>query len=236
MSKSRGNVVNPDEYIDRYGADALRMYLMFLGPYDQGGDFRDTGMAGMYRFLERVWKASQNKINGKTNTGLKLQIMLQKTIKKVTEDIGKFKYNTAIASLMEFMNVYEENEREQKAENREQFSKEDAAKLFKLFAPFAPYITEEIWHRLYPDSSGSIHSSQWPEYDSKILEGEQVEIPIQINGKTRAVMAVDPAVAQSQSEVVKVIMDNRQVSKYLENKKIVKIIFVANKIINLIIS
>ena len=153
----------------------------------------------------------------------------------MTEDIAKFKYNTAIAALMEFMNVYEEKGRKQKTENREQISKEDAAKLIKLFAPFTPYLAEEIWHQLYPGSSGSIHSSSWPEYDPKMLAGEQIEIPVQINGKTRTVLSVNPAVAKSQPEVVKVIMDNQQVSKYLENKKIAKIIFVAGKIINLIV-
>ena len=241
MSKSRGNVVNPDEYISRYGADALRMYLMFLGSYDQGGDFRDTGMAGMYRFLERVWRVFHNRVKkqktkNNENIDLKLQIALQHTIKKVTEDLAKFKYNTAIAALMEFMNVWDEESRKQETEDRGHLFKEDAEKLVKLFAPFAPYITEEIWHNLFPDSQDSIHLSPWPEYNPKMLEGEQIEIPVQVNGKTRAVMVVDPAVAQSQSEVVKVIMDNQQVSKYLENKKIVKIIFVTNKIINLIIS
>jgi len=243
MSKSRGNVVNPDEYISRFGADALRMYLMFLGSYDQGGDFRDTGMAGMYRFLERVWKKFQSSEFRVQSSEKEIKRVLNKTIKKVTEDLAKFKYNTAIAALMGFMNEYEEKEREQetenreqRTENREQISKEDAAKLIKLFAPFTPYLAEEVWHNLYPDSRDSIHLSPWPEYDHKMLEGEQIEIPVQVNGKTRAVIEVDPAVAKSQPEVIKVIMDNQQVSKYLENKKIAKIIFVANKIINLIVN
>lgn len=237
MSKSRGNVVNPDEYISRYGADALRMYLMFLGSYDQGGDFRDTGMAGMYRFLERVWRMFQKQVQSSKfkvqSSDKEITKILNKTIKKVTKDIGNFKYNTAIASLMEFMNAYEEKTSDGK-ENI--LSTDDAGKLIKLFAPFAPYITEEIWHNLYPDSQDSVHLSPWPEYDPKMLEGEQVEMPVQINGKTRAVIAVDPAVAKSQPEMVKVIMDNQQVSKYLENKKIAKIIFVAGKIINLIVN
>ena len=126
--------------------------------------------------------------------------VLNKTIKKVTEDIAKFKYNTAIAALMEFMNVYEEKTSDGK---EKMLSGNDAEKLIKLFAPFAPYISEEIWHRLYPDSSESIHLSSWPEYDPKILEGEQIEIPVQINGKTRAVISVDPSKAQSQSDIEK---------------------------------
>jgi leucyl-tRNA synthetase len=120
MSKSRGNVVNPDEYISRFGADALRMYLMFLGPYDQGGDFRDTGMAGMYRFLERVFKKFQISDFKIKNSDNEIKRVLNKTIKKVTGDIAKFKYNTAIAALMEFMNAWEGKGREQRIENREQ--------------------------------------------------------------------------------------------------------------------
>ena len=233
MSKSRGNVVNPDEYISRYGADALRMYLMFLGSYDQGGDFRDTGMAGMYRFLERVWKAFQKQVKNNIQTDKRLIVPLHKTIKKVTEDITKFKYNTAIASLMEFMNVYEEKtlEGEEKL-----LSTDDAGKLIKLFAPFAPYITEEIWHHLYPNSSESIHLSVWPEYDSKILEGEMVEIPVQINGKTRAVMSVDRLTAKNQSGIEKMAMEDLSIMRYIEGKKINKIIFVSGKIINLIVN
>jgi len=242
MSKSRGNVVNPDEYINRYGADALRMYLMFLGSYDQGGDFRDTGMVGMYRFLERIWRAFQKQIktSGKAgsrsagqNSDKEIERILNKTIKKVTEDIAKFKYNTAIASLMEFMNAYEERVSDGK-ENI--LSTDDAGKLIKLFAPFAPYITEEIWHYLYPDSSGSIHSSSWPEYNSKILEGEMVEIPVQINGKTRAIISADQSTAKSQSGIEKMAMEDLSVMRYIEGKKINKIIFVSGKIINLIVN
>ncbi|MBI5356281.1 leucine--tRNA ligase [Candidatus Collierbacteria bacterium] len=247
MSKSRGNVVNPDEYISRYGADALRMYLMFLGSYDQGGDFRDTGMAGMYRFLERVWKAFQKQTqkspaerdpalpekikNQKSDKEIKR--VLNKTIKKVTEDISKFKYNTAIAALMEFMNAYEEKTSNEK-ENI--LSTDDKGKLIKLFAPFVPYITEEIWHNLYPDSQDSIHLSLWPEYDSKILERERIEIPVQINGKTRAVISADPSTAKIQSGIEKIAMEDPSVMRYIEGKKINKIIFVSGKIINLIVN
>ncbi|MBI2309769.1 leucine--tRNA ligase [Candidatus Collierbacteria bacterium] len=237
MSKSRGNVVNPDEYISRYGADALRMYLMFLGSYDQGGDFRNTGMAGMYRFLERVWRMFQKQVqSSKKNTeqyNNRLNVILHKTIKKVTEDVAKFKYNTAIAALMEFMNAYEEKTPDGKEKT---LSTDDAGKLIKLMAPFTPYLAEEIWHNLYPDSLESIHTSLWPEYDPKMLEGEQVEIPVQINGKTRAVISVNPPVAKSQPEMVKIVMEDQRTLQYLRTKKIVKIIFVANKIINLIVS
>ena len=116
--------------------------------------------------------------------------------------MAKFKYNTAIAALMEFMNAYEEKTPDGKEKT---LSTDDAGKLIKLMAPFTPYLAEEIWHNLYPDSLESIHTSLWPEYDPKMLEGEQVEIPVQINGKTRAVISVNPPVAKSQPEVVKIV-------------------------------
>src|SRR3989338_5549182 len=155
MSKSRGNVVNPDEYIRAYGADALRMYLMFLGPFEQGGDFRDTGIRGVTRFLERVWRFAQDQSskipNSKLQNTNKFQIpnhksqarddaerLMNQTIKKVTEDIEGLRYNTAISALMMLLNNFEAEP--------EAISKKHISVFLRLLAPFAPHISEELWH------------------------------------------------------------------------------------------
>ena len=140
MSKNKGNVVIPDEYIKKYGADALRMYLMFLGPFDQGGDFNPTGIIGIKRFLNRVFRLSLNlKVNLHQQTTKNLERALHRTIKKVTEDIENKKYNTAIACLIEFANLWEKEAG---------ISVEDGKKFIKLLAPFAPHLSEEIWEIL----------------------------------------------------------------------------------------
>ncbi len=133
MSKSRGNVVIPDEYIKKFGADTLRCYLMFLGPFEQGGDFRDKGIAGMYRFMNRAWRISQE-FEGKGSP--EEERMIHRTIKKVTEDIENLRYNTALAALMEYINfLYQEKS----------ISRQAIETLALLLAPFAPHIAEEIW-------------------------------------------------------------------------------------------
>ena len=134
MSKSKGNVVNPDEYIANFGADTLRMYLMFLAPFEQGGDFRDSGVLGIERFLKRVWNLADNIVPVKTGTQDGKKNLLHKTIKKVTEDIENLHYNTAISALMILLNGFDD-----------EATKDDFEVFLKLLAPFAPHITEEIW-------------------------------------------------------------------------------------------
>src|SRR3989344_517400 len=150
MSKSKGNVVNPDEYVKNYGADVLRMYLMFIGPFDQGGDFRDSGMKGITRFLERVWQLStKSQIpNHKQIPNSNLQKILHKTIKKVTADIENLNYNTAISALMILLNEFETNP--------DSISQKELEIFIKLLAPFAPHISEEIWREVLKNKK-SIH-------------------------------------------------------------------------------
>jgi len=244
MSKSRGNVVTPDAYIARYGADALRMYLMFLGPYSQGGDFRDSGMAGMYRFLERLWRMFQKEIKNqkskiKNHTSRQLSVSLNKTIKKVTEDIAKFKYNTAIAALMEFMNSWEGKNREQRIENREQrkperlLSKEDAAALIKLFSPFIPHLAEELWARL--GNQPSVHVAKWPSFDDKLAAAETARIPVQVNGKTRAIIEIETEKSENQNLLERIARKNPSVVRHLTGKKEKQLIFVSGKILNFVV-
>lgn len=228
MSKSRGNVVNPDEYITRYGADTLRMYLMFVGPYDNGGDFRDSGMAGMYRFLERIWRMFQKQGKGKTNS--ELQQLLNRTIKRVTEDYSKFKFNTVISSLMIFMNALEE-----KAKEERRLSKDDTVSFLRLLAPIAPHITDELYHLLEPSGKNSIHQTSWPSVDREMLSEETVSIPIQVNGKTRTILTVPALISRNEEKVLELAQAEPKVRKYIENATIRKQIFIPGKTMNFVI-
>ncbi len=220
MSKSKGNVVNPDEYISKFGADALRTYLMFLGPFDQGGDFRDTGIEGMNRFLGRVWRLT----TGETKE-LKKEILskLHQTIKKVTEDIGNFKYNTAIASIMELVNTLIENGAD----------KETLKTLTLLMSPFAPHMMEEVWVT-YLHMPFSIHKASWPLYDAKYVVQDKATVVVMINGKVRSQLVVDSDKSNEKEEIEKLAKENENIAKYLEGVKIKNIIFVSGKLLNFV--
>jgi len=224
MSKSRGNVVSPNEYIDAYGADTLRMYLLFLGPYDRGGDFSDRAIAGMHRFLNRVWNLCTKVIekNSKSSDSQLLKT-LHKTTKKVEEDIENLKFNTAIASLMEFLN--------------EMVSKEEKLNLalvkhfLHLLAPFAPHLTEELWEKT--GEKDSIHKEGWPSYEKKFLEEGRVTIVIQINGKLRDTLEAHRDIKKE--EAVRLAVDQAKIKSYTLNKTIKKIVWVEGKLLNLVI-
>lgn len=237
MSKSRGNVVNPDEYIRSYGADALRMYLMFLGPFEQGGDFRDTGIRGITRFLERVWKLAVAKLqmpNAKytdrkreNNSAFSiqhsaLQKIVHKTIKKVTEDIENLQYNTAISSLMVLLNEFETQKEGVGRKEREIF--------LKLLAPFAPHITEEMWVML--GNKKSVHISDWPKYDKRCLVEETFQLVVQINGKVRAMVAAK--IGAGEEEVRDLAMKNEAVKRYVTGVPR-KVIFVKDRLVNFVV-
>jgi leucyl-tRNA synthetase len=188
MSKSHGNVVNPDEYIERLGADTLRMYLMFLGPFEQGGDFSDLGIGGLRRFLNRVWdlvNAHADRLEPRI-ADITAARTLHRTIQKVTDDLANLKYNTAIAALMSYLNTLQ---------GRTDLAREELTTLVLLLAPFAPHITEELWQRL--GGASSVHRQRWPSADPELLRAEEVTVAIQVNGKTRGVITL-PAEADQQ--------------------------------------
>jgi leucyl-tRNA synthetase len=254
MSKSRGNVVNPDEYIKKFGADTLRMYLMFLGPFEQGGDFRDTGIKGVTRFLERVWKFAENtrvKNSQSKNKKLfsqqeiqkkeKLDQLLHKTIKKVTEDIEGLQYNTAISALMILLNEFEKNITIVKKEHIKVF--------LKLLAPFAPHITEELWHQVSKSpvpvisqakkmgelrfrTQNSIHFQPWPQYKPQFVRDETVNLVIQVNGRVRDYIEVQGDISEEKAK--EVVLARPQVQKWIAGKQIKKIIFVPGKLVNIV--
>jgi len=220
MSKSKGNIVNPDEYIKNFGADTLRMYLMFLAPFEMGGDFRDQAIMGVARFLERVWRfcSKKQKVASKMANSKNLAVLHQ-TIKKITEDIEKLHYNTAISALMILLNVLEKGAND-----------EDKKTFLKLLAPFAPHISEELWHQM--GGKNSIHKENWPEYDSKLIKEENFELLIQINGKLRNKVVVRRGVGQA--EVEKLVLAQEKVKKWIGTNKVQKIIFVPDRLINII--
>ncbi len=231
MSKSRGNVINPDEYIKKYGADALRMCLMFLGPFERGGDFRDAGIRGITRFLDRAWILCSS-THGKLRTDKRIRKvvkdplivdrLLNRTVKKVTEDIENLQYNTAISALMILLNNFEENAATITQKHIEVF--------LKLLAPFAPHITEELWH--VADRKNSIHGEPWPNYNPKLITEETITLVIQINGKTRSTLQARQGL--SEVEFKEMAVSAPLVKKWLEGKTIRKVIFVPDRLINFV--
>ena len=224
MSKSKGNVINPDEYIDKYGADAFRVYLMFMGDYLEGGDFRDEGVKAMRAFLDRVWtnlQAGGGLENGAPRDEETLY-WLHRTIKAVTEDIRRFSYNTALARMMELLNhITKENVR-----NRRVFET-----LLILLSPFAPFLTEELWEGL--GHADSVFKQAWPEYIEEHTRRSTVEYVVQINGKVRAKMDIEAGLGED--EIEPMVLADPRVEKWVEGKKIVKKIFVPDKLVNLVV-
>ena len=226
MSKSKGNVVNPDHHIKKYGVDALRFYLMFLGPYQEGGEYSDSGIRGAKKFLERVadyYGAMQpDKTPLAEINDQELVNLLHDTIKSVTIDVEALKYNTAIAKIRILFNYIESNQVNNKA----------VAEVFlKLIAIFAPHLAEELWSEI--GNEFSIFNEKWPIYDENKIVVAEYEIVVQVNGKIRGKLNMP---SDSEQEVVeKEAFQLENVKKHLENKEIVKIIFVKNKLMNIVV-
>lgn len=240
MSKSKGNVVNPDEYISLYGADALRLYLMFTGPFDQGGDFRDSAMEGMSRWVQKVWRMVQKSMSKHSQlSSATVKKVLQRAIKKVGEDIERRRYNTAIAALMELVNIVNDQSGV--------LAIDDLKKFLLILAPFAPYMTEELYQRMTNENktintsqyiftkSNSIHFQPWPAYDEAILVEDTIEVVVQVNGKLRDTIEMKREMGNVQSNVETVARASQKVAKHLEGKTIKKVIFIPGKLINFVV-
>lgn len=221
MSKSRGNVVNPDEYIKKYGADALRMYLMFLGPFEQGGDFRDTGIAGIVRFLNRVRTFINEVKESKKEDKEAAEKILNKHTKEIGDDIKNLKFNTAVSGLMKLLNELEDK----------RLTKEQYGTFLKLIAPFAPHIVEELWMNVLGNES-SIHLEEWPDYDEALLSEETVRLVIQVNGRVRDTIEVKKGLFEEEAK--KVALGRENVKKYITGE-IKKTIYIKDRIINLVV-
>mgnify|MGYP001606637178 CR=1 FL=1 len=219
MSKSKGNVVVPDQYLNELGADAWRMYLMFLGPYQEGGDWRDSGIMGTVRFLNRTWNHFGRV---KVNNAKPLSFWMHSVIKKVTEDIETLKYNTAISELMVTLRRFED----------ERISgKKDLETFLLLLAPFATFITEELWEKL--GNEYSIHQQLWPRHSERGVESGKVNLILQVNGKLRGTVEVVRGLNQEQAE--KVALEELRVVSALSGKKPKKIVYIQDKLVNLVV-
>lgn len=217
MSKRWGNIINPDDVVKTNGADAFRTYEMFMGPFENTVPWSTNGLVGAQRFVEKVWRLS-NQLKEKDNENLSSE--LHRTIKKVTEDIESFKFNTAVSQMMIFINAVE------KSGN---FGKNQFEIFLKIFAPFAPHLTEELWEKL--GHTTSIHLEKWPEFDAQKALSEEVDVVVQINGKTRGVVSV--ARGALEADVREAIEADAKLVKYLDFEA-KKVIFVPDKIINFV--
>jgi leucyl-tRNA synthetase len=231
MSKSRGNVINPDDVIREYGADSLRLYEMFMGPLEQVKPWSMRGVEGVSRFLKRVWRVFIDEVSDELSSDLvdtepdRQQLkVLHETIKKVTEDIEGGRYNTAISQLMIFNN---------EAMRWEQKPKSLLETFLVLLSPFAPHISEELWARLgHPES---ISAQEWPKYHESFLEANSFTYAIQVNGKVRATLEVEASLAENKDSVLAMAKREASVAKYLCEGTLIKEIFVPKKIINFVV-
>jgi leucyl-tRNA synthetase len=240
MSKSRGNTVNPDEYIEKFGADTLRLYLMFMGPMDGYPDFRDTGIEGMRRFIDRVWSLFNEHLDivvVEKDDKKKILIKMHQTINKVTKDIEKFRYNTAISSIMEYVNLLRDIAlRSKKADEKtKRVEWEDALKTLALvLAPFTPHMAEEVWvERL--NRKYSIHKTAWPGFDKNLIREKALTIIVQVNGKLRATITVDNDKANDEKFVTNLARRNEKISPWLEKGVTSDAIFVPGKLVNFVV-
>ena len=227
MSKSLKNVVNPDEVIAQYGADTLRLYEMYMGPLEASAPWNTRDIVGVHRFLQRVWRLGIDESTGECAASLQnetneaVERALHVTIKKVTDDIPKLSYNTAIASMIEFVNT---------ATSEEMLTTEQLIIFVSILSPFAPHIAQEIYTRI--GGEGHISVQTWPKFDSQLLVADVIEIPVQIMGKVRSRISV-PANADNK-EIEKCALKDKHISQLLKNLTVRKIVIVPNKIINIV--
>jgi leucyl-tRNA synthetase len=222
MSKSRGNVVNPDEIVKEYGSDAVRLYLCFMMPYEATAPWSTGAISGIYRFLKRVWELQE-----KVKSPLSKEDLTQmhKAIKKVGDDLNNFQFNTAVSALMTWLNFLS---------SKKAIGEEEYETFIKLLSPFAPHVTEEIWHLINP-TANSIHLENWPIFNSQYLVTEEVSIVVQINGKVRDTIAIQSSELRIQNKVEEEAKKSNKIQKYLEGNPIKRIIYVEGKIINFVV-
>lgn len=227
MSKSKGNVINPDDLIKEYGADAFRLYEMFMGPFDQPISWDPKGILGTKRFLEKLLQIVNCKLQEgecKDKEEKQIKRKLHQTIKKVTEDIEAMKFNTAVASMMEFINELQTANCKLQTEEIEKF--------LLILAPFAPHFAEELYHQI-KDTDKSIFEEKWPEYDKELIKEETFRLIVQINGKRRDIIEAPVGISEEQAKDL--AFKSEKIQKWLKEKQIKKVVFVRNKLINFVI-
>lgn len=255
MSKSKGNVINPDDMVEKFGADSVRTYMLFVAPLEDAVLWNEDNIIGVRRFLDRVWEypetikrdsygefTYENWINKKwSSTDKKVSILLNKTIKKVTDDIENFRFNTAISQMMILRNAFYKIEEGDKNDIYKtgtestvshNISRDDFEKFIQLLSPFAPHIAEEIWEKL--GRTESIFLSEWPKYDPELIKDEEINLVVQVNGKVRDTIKV--AADITEEEAKKVAMESEKIKNHIEGKNVNKVIFVGGKLINIVVS
>ena len=222
MSKSKGNVINPDDIVDEFGADTFRVYEMFMGPFDQTAAWSMESIRGCGKFLERVWNLQEILVDGDEYSS-EFEKMMHQAIKKVTNDIEDMKFNTCVSTFMTILNEFTKLRKINKAE---------LSTFVQLLNPFAPHITEEMWKRL--GHNESIAYEKWPEYDEAKTVEDTINLPIQINGKLRANVTINKD--EDQESIKEKIYQNEKIQEYTKGKEIKKEIYVKNKIYNIVIA
>ncbi|MCK4918387.1 MAG: leucine--tRNA ligase [Candidatus Pacebacteria bacterium] len=217
MSKSKGNVVNPTEMVERFGADSVRAYMLFAAPLEDEVLWNENNIVGIYRFLEKVWAVSENL----TESSDEVINSLHKTIRKVENDIENLRYNTAISEMMKFINIVKSSS----------VSKQDFKIFLKILAPFAPHITEELWESL--GHTDSIHLEKWPEYNEALAKDEKHIVVIQVNGKVRSELEIEDG--EDEETIKKRALDDEKVQKWIVGKETKKIIYIKNKLLSIVV-
>jgi leucyl-tRNA synthetase len=220
FSKRDGNGIDPVDVINQFGADAFRLYEMFIGPFEQTALWNSNGMVGTLRFVERVWRINEKA--GDSASDLEVQKILNKTIKKVGEHIEGFKFNTAVSAFMILANAME---------SAVNVSKNDFKKFIQILAPFAPHVTEELWVAL--GEEGSIHTSTWPSIDATLLTDDTIVLGVQVNGKVRA--EIELVHDATEDQVREMVMQLPEVIKWMDGKEVKKFIFIPKKIISIVV-
>jgi leucyl-tRNA synthetase len=246
MSKSKGNVVSPEEIIKKYGTDTLRTYVLFIGPPEKDAEWNDSGVEGVYRFLNKLWNNYYlliDKIKGISFDNVKIELhtkeekslrrKLHSIIQKMTKDIeGNFQFNTAISAMMELSNELNSylNSIDERKWNLN-LLREVAENFALMLSPFAPHIAEELWHEM--GNENLIVESKWPEFDKEALKKDEFNIVIQVNGKLRGQIEVPSN--STQEEIKEIALKEEKVQKFIEGKAIIKTIYVPKKLVNIVV-
>jgi len=221
MSKTKGNIVNPDQYYDDWGADTFRTYLMFLGPYEEGGDFIDQSITGVRRFLDRLWASvAESTTEGAPDPAVVRK--LHQTIQKVTDDIPRLSYNTAIAAMMGYVNVVRQGERTP--------HRDELEPLVQLVSPFAPHLAEELWEQL--GHTESIFDAGWPKSDADLAREQTIELAVQINGKMRGTVRVAPDITKEGA--LEAALAAPGIARFITGEP-KKVIFVPGRLLNVVV-
>jgi leucyl-tRNA synthetase len=246
MSKSRGNVVTPDEVVERYGADILRLYLLFMAPFERDVLWDEEGISGAERFLGRVWRLCQQGWDdvepGDRQAENALRRATHKAIRRVTEDIDGYKFNTALAALMEFVRALSDRPDSHLTPSHARSPEvivdladvyqEATSTLVRLLAPFAPHIAEELWARL--DGRFSVHHQPWPVYDAALARDEKITLVVQVNGKVRDRIQVPADISDEQARGK--ALASARVQAYLEGRDDPRVIIVPGRLVNVVVS